>query len=195
MEPKHMRIENVEREPMPLGMKLWVLVFGGIAVVLVAGALFAGCADPQQAQAVVQEFTARTVEAMEAEGLSPSDATDADRKRIGAKIATEMLAEIGGTLPEPEPPKDWLEFGLGALATFLSVKGSVFGAQAVGAILRGKQTRGTELLGVIASPETSWPDTAKAISAALFDTRSPLDPRSSAEANPTVGLKSNGDAS
>jgi hypothetical protein len=143
------------------------------------------CGDPAQAEAAIQEWNVRTVAAMEAEGIDPGAASDDDWKRVGAQVAAEMLAESGDAPlpePEPEPAQDWVEFGLGALATFLSVKGSVFGAQAVTAILRGKQTRGTELLGVIANPETSWPDTAKAIAAALFDTRSPLDPRSS----PTV---------
>ena len=189
---KTMRVEKVGREPMPLGVKLWVLVFGGIATALVAGALFAGCAGPQQAQAAIAEWNTRTVAAMEAEGIAPTDTTDADWKRVGAGVATAMLAESGGApLPEPEPARDWWEVALGLAGTYFGIKGSVIGVQAASAVLAGKQTRATTNVGTLLSPDTSWPDTLKALAAMALDTHTPT----AYTLKPATSIITDGDAS
>jgi len=150
--------------------KLFTLIVVTVALALGAGALLAGC-TPEEADATRQEWQQRTVAAMQEAGVDPAEASTDEWKEYGGATLTAMLAE-GKEVPA-EPAQDWLDFGLNALMSFLGVKGSILGAQAVAAIIRGRRTRGTENLGTLVNPETSWPDTLKALAALTLDTHSP----------------------
>ena len=163
---------EIEREARGLRIGAWCLA--AIAVVLVTGMLFGGCADPAQADAAIKEWHSRTVAAMEAADVDPAEADDAMWKQYGAAVATEMLSETGG-LPEPEPApaQDWLGVGLDVLMMYLGVKGVTLGGQYAAHVVTGRENRGSRILATIASGNASWPETVAAVGAGLLDWKEP----------------------
>jgi len=153
--------------PMSKPQKLFSLIVVTVALALGAGALLAGC-TPEEADATRQEWQQRTVTAMQEAGVDPAEASTDEWKEFGGATLTAMLAE-GKEVPA-EPAQDWLDVTLNLLTGFLTVKGSLIGAQAVAAIASGRRNRTTENLSAILDPNAS---TLKAVSALVVGTHTP----------------------